>query len=203
MGTRLADLEGLLDEASFSRDKVGASEADGLRGAVPENRATGVKPVIMIASADFDGLEGRALTTAYHEELRTRFPTDYDPARGLPATARDLKSPSGLFLVAHDEGVPVGCGGLKMLDAATGEIKHMFVKPSHRGRGIGAQILSALEDRAREYEFRRLVLDTSEYLTEAISLYRRSDYVESEAYNSNHYATHWFEKQLGAPQPHP
>jgi hypothetical protein len=43
-----------------------------------------------------------------------------------------------------------------------------------------------------------VVLDTSELLTEAIALYRKHGYVEIEPYNSNHYATHWFEKRLPA-----
>ena len=152
--------------------------------------------MIVVESEPFDGPDGRALTDAYHRELRARFPEDYDPARGLPATRRDLTPPSGIFLVAQQDDIAVGCGGLKTLDPTTGEIKHMFVQPSHRGRGIGGQLLGALEDHARTQGFNRLVLDTSEFLTEAIALYRRSGYVEIDPYNSNHYATHWFAKDL-------
>jgi hypothetical protein len=36
VGTRLSDLDGLLDEAGFSHDEVGAADADELRAAVPE-----------------------------------------------------------------------------------------------------------------------------------------------------------------------
>jgi GNAT superfamily N-acetyltransferase len=155
--------------------------------------------VVVIGPADFEGPEGRALTDAYHREARGRFPGDFDPARGLPATARDLTPPHGVFLVARDDGVAVGCGGLKTLDPATGEIKHMFVQPGRRGRGIGAEILGALEGRAHERGFARLVLDTSEYLTEAIALYRRCGYLDIEPYNANHYATHWFAKDVTDP----
>jgi GNAT superfamily N-acetyltransferase len=159
--------------------------------------------MVVITPAAFDGPAGQELTAAYHQELRARFPADYDPARGLPATARDLTPPRGVFLVAQDRDLAIGCGGLKTLDAATGEIKHMFVRPTHRGQGIGAEILRALEHHGDEHGFSRLVLDTSEYLTEAVALYRRTGYLEIEPYNSNHYATHWFEKHFTKPQSAP
>jgi GNAT superfamily N-acetyltransferase len=152
--------------------------------------------MVSIRPADFVGVDGARLTGEYHAELRRRFPSDYDPARGLPATARDLMAPSGLFLIAWDEVDAVGCGGLKTIDSMTGEIKSMFVMPTHRGRGIGAAILEALERAGRDMGFERVVLDTSEYLHEAIALYRRSGFVDIDAYNANHYATHWFEKHL-------
>ena len=151
---------------------------------------------MVISPAPFDGPEGRALTDAYHHELRERFPSDYDPARGLPATGAALTPPHGVFLVVRDDDLAIGCGGLRTLDADAGEIKHMFVQPSHRGRGIGGRILGALEAHGHELGMTRFLLDTSEYLTEAIALYRRSGYVEVEPYNTNHYATHWFEKRV-------
>jgi GNAT superfamily N-acetyltransferase len=138
--------------------------------------------VFVITAEPFDGPDGRALTDEYHRELRARFPEDYDPARGLPATRRDLTPPSGIYLVIKQDDLAVGCGGLKAIDSKTGEIKHMFVQPTHRSRGIGGQLLGVLEDHARTQGFSRVVLDTSEYLTEAIALYRRTGYVEIDPY---------------------
>jgi GNAT superfamily N-acetyltransferase len=158
--------------------------------------------VVVIAPAPFDSPEGRALTDAYHAFSRERFPEDFDPTTGLPALERDLVPPHGVFLVVRDDDLAIGCGGLRTLDAETAEIKHMFVQPSHRGRGIGGRILHALEAHGRDLGMTRFLLDTSEHLTEAIALYRRSGYVEVEPYNANHYATHWFEKRItddGAP----
>ena len=39
-------------------------------------------------------------------------------------------------------------------------------------------------------------LETNRALTEAIALYRRSGYVEVDAFNAEPYAHHWFEKRL-------
>jgi hypothetical protein len=41
-----------------------------------------------------------------------------------------------------------------------------------------------------------LRLETNRALTEAIALYRRSGYVEVDAFNDEAYAHHWFEKRL-------
>ena len=152
--------------------------------------------MIVVAAEPFDGDDGQALTAAYHAFARTRFPGDFDPTRGLPALHRDLVPPRGVFLVARDDGTAIGCGGLKTIETGLGEVKHMFVQPAHRGQGVGFKILTALEDHARERGMSRVVLDTSEFLPEAIALYGRSGYSAVEPYNDNHYATHWFEKHL-------
>lgn len=152
--------------------------------------------MVSIGPGDFGSADAVRLTGEYHAELGRRFPADYDPASGLPATADALRPPSGIFLVARVDTTAVGCGGLKTIDSTTGEIKHMFLMPAYRGRGIGAALLEALEHEGQNMGFERLVLDTSEYLQEAIGLYQRSGFVETDAYNSNRYATHWFEKHF-------
>ena len=110
--------------------------------------------------------------------------------------AQDLAPPRGVFVIVRDAGAAVGCGGLKSLDATVGEVKHMFVHSSHRGRGIGKQILLTLEDHARKLDMTRLLLDTNETLAEAIALYGRMGFVTIDRYNDNPYATHFFAKDL-------
>jgi len=39
--------------------------------------------------------------------------------------------------VARRDGQPVGCGAIRRIDQATGELKRMFVAPESRGLGIG------------------------------------------------------------------
>jgi hypothetical protein len=53
-----------------------------------------------------------------------------------------------------------------------------------------------LERHARKAGVKVLRLETNRALSEAIHLYRRSGYVEVEAFNAEPYAHHWFEKQL-------
>lgn len=118
---------------------------------------------------------------------RTVFP---DPAR--------FTEPDGVFLVVDDAGSPVGCGGIRMLDAHRAEVKHLYLRDSMRGRGWGRMLLAELEEHASRLGAREMVLDTNVALEAAGSLYRASGYVETEPYNDNPNATLWFRKALPA-----
>lgn len=79
-------------------------------------------------------------------------------------------------LVAYVDGVPLGCGAFRLWRPRVAEIKRMFVDPESRGQGIGATILSELENWALELGFESAVLETSKRLTAALSLYDRAGY---------------------------
>lgn len=135
----------------------------------------------------------------YFAEIDERFETGFDPALALPAGAPELTPPAGALLVARLRDRPVGCGGLKLHQDATAEVKRMWVAPAARGFGLGRRLLQELERHARDAGAAVLRLETNRALTEAITLYRRSGYIEIDAYNAEPYAHHWFEKQLAAP----
>ena len=107
-----------------------------------------------------------------------------------------MSPPGGVFLVAYVEQRPVGCGGLRRIDATTCEIKHMWLDPAARGLGLGRELLDALEQWASRLGYETVRLDTSRHLHEALGLYRSSAYLEVAPYNQNPYAAHWFEKHL-------
>ncbi|MEU5942681.1 GNAT family N-acetyltransferase [Micromonospora sp. NPDC047548] len=65
-----------------------------------------------------------------------------------------------------------------------------------RGLGIGRRMLSELERYAAERGWTAVRLDTNRHLSEAIAMYRSTGYRGTEAYNTEHYAHHWFEKHL-------
>ena len=131
----------------------------------------------------------------YFAELAVRFDAGFDPTRGISATADELTSPRGYFVLATLHGEPVGCGALKC-HRAFGEVKRMWVAQSSRGLGIGRGILGRLEDLARRRRIPLLRLETNKSLTEAQALYRASGYREVAAFNDEPYAHHWFEKRL-------
>lgn len=138
-----------------------------------------------------------SLLSAYFDELRRRFPGGFDPDLALAARDEELVAPNGTFLVARVEARAVGCGALRKLESMTAEVKHMWVDPAARGRGVGRALLGALEDAARVLGCTAARLDTSSHLPEALRLYRSSGYLETAPYNDNLYAHHWFEKRLG------
>ena len=132
----------------------------------------------------------------YFAELDARFESGFDPARSIPAGVEALTPPSGALIIARLRGRPIGCGALKFHRRAPAELKRMWVSKSARGLGVGARLLHALEQHAREAGARTVRLETNRALVEAIALYRRSGYVEVDAFNSEPYAHHWFEKRL-------
>ena len=108
----------------------------------------------------------------------------------------ELAGPDGALLLARIDGKPAGLGGIRHLNTEAAEVKSMYVAPSHRGRGLARAILERLEQIARERGCLRARLDTSDYLTSAIALYRSAGYTQVPAYNDNRKANLWFEHRL-------
>jgi DNA-binding MarR family transcriptional regulator len=151
---------------------------------------------VTIAEESPRSADGRWCREQYFAELAQRFDGGFDIATGDPFDSADLLPPSGSFVVARLEGEPVGCGGLKTLDAGTGEVKRVWTAASARGIGVAGRIMQWLEQRAREMGFSVVRLDTNRSLTEAQALYRKLGYREIDRYNDNPYASHFFEKLL-------
>jgi GrpB-like predicted nucleotidyltransferase (UPF0157 family)/GNAT superfamily N-acetyltransferase len=109
---------------------------------------------------------------------------------------RDLTPPAGVLLLARVNGEPAGLGGVRHLDTPVAEVKSMYVAPAFRGRGLARELLNELEEIARRHGCDAIRLDTSDYLTDAIGLYRAAGYREIAAYNRNPKASLWFERRL-------
>jgi DNA-binding MarR family transcriptional regulator len=142
------------------------------------------------------GADARWCLGEYYAELARRFDAGFDPSAGNNFDPAETTPPKGWFLIARLDGEPVGCGALKRLDAATGEIKRVWTSPAVRGMGVASRIMDRLEEIAAEAGFARVCLDTNRALTEAHTLYRKRGYCEIAAYNDNPYADHWFGKAI-------
>ena len=75
-------------------------------------------------------------------------------------------------------------GALRPDGMASAELKRMRVHTDWQRQGRGRAMLGVLEQRARELGFRALVLDTTEDLVAARSLYESAGYVELAALSS-------------------
>jgi len=151
---------------------------------------------ITIEEEDANSPDAQQSMALYVEELAARFEEGFDTAKGNSVSGDEFIRPHGSFLVARLDGSPVGCGAVRMLDAATAEIKRMWVAPSARGLGVAGRMLRKLEAIAHELGAQTVYLDTNRALKEAQSLYRRDGYAEIAPYNDNPYADHWFKKRL-------
>ena len=113
------------------------------------------------------------------------------------ATASDFSPPTGIYLVGWEEdGTPVAGGGLKRLGDDAAEIKRMYVAPPARGRGLGVQLLRALEGAARGLGYRVVRLDTGAKQPHAERMYREAGYREIANFNDNPFASFFGEKRL-------
>lgn len=80
------------------------------------------------------------------------------------------------FFIIRAEGIPVGCGGLKLFGADYGEIKRMYVRPRFRGLGFAKLMLDHLAGFARSQGVAILRLETGIHQREAIGLYERAGF---------------------------
>lgn len=135
------------------------------------------------------------LLTEYFSYRAETFPTPSGYVTTFPA-AEQFEPPGGAFVVIEDEGRALGCGGIRQLDAGQYEVKHLWVRPTGRGAGLGRQLLHYLERRARLWGATELVLDTNESLAAAGGLYRSSGFESVAPYNDNPNATTWYRKVL-------
>ena len=147
---------------------------------------------ITFESASPDTPEVARLLAAYEAEFLSLHTSEESGWTGEAVH----KHIAAMLLVRRD-GQPVGCGGIRMRDSATAELKRMYVVPNERGRSIATEFIARLERMAMEHSASRMVLDTTERMTSAIRLYERLGYVPTESFGTPAPALLYFEKRLG------
>jgi DNA-binding MarR family transcriptional regulator/GNAT superfamily N-acetyltransferase len=184
------------DAAATLLDALTASQRTRLVAAMAE-----VHRFLQVAGLRIDRVHpaspsARWCVSHYFDELNRRFEAGFDPASSMSADDDDLIPPRGAFLVSTVDGESVACGAVKSTAPGIGSLKRMWVADSVRGLGLGRRMLDALESHARDLGLTTVRLETNQALEEAIHLYRSAGYRETEPFNSEPYAHHWFEKTL-------
>ena len=94
--------------------------------------------------------------------------------------------PEGVVLLARTEqGEAVGTVAYRPFAAEACEMKRLYIVPEWRGRGAGRRLCDRLLDEARATGYRRMLLDTGDWLTPALTLYRALGFTEVSAYYHN------------------
>jgi GNAT superfamily N-acetyltransferase len=101
------------------------------------------------------------LQASFEQELRSMELFASDQTRGVALVAKADGEPVGTCLLVESEIEP----NHDVSPWLTG----LFVVPEHRQKGVGAALVRAIEDQARQREFSRLYL----YTTDAVGFYER------------------------------
>ena len=154
---------------------------------------------MLIAEADPAGPEALELISALDRDLGARYPGL--PIHGIDAS--NFRDAGGVFLIGSISDAAVACGALRPMESGVVEVKRMYVRDGHRGRGFGRAILAALEEIAARRGYRTIRLETGGCQPEAIALYESAGYQPIPCYGAHAGDPHsrCFEKQLPQTQP--
>lgn len=164
-----------------------------------------------MADVDFELVENEAgktqaaaLIREYLDWLNDRLRKDYgmwfDAGAMVLSDISDphkFHPPEGRFYLATANGKVAGVGCLKKLDPHVGELQRMYVLPAARGQGIGRAIAHRLIEDARTIGYRRLRLESLEFLDSAHALYRSLGFRTIEPYAHNSMEAYQAREQMG------
>ncbi len=151
---------------------------------------------VTVRTVPADLPEVDALLDAYLDEREATFPSAQGSYSRKRTPAEEFTPPRGVFVVAYDGDTPVGCGGIRRIaddgDDVRYEVKHVFVTPAGRGRGVATAVMDALEQAGAAFGATAVVLDTNDSLAAAGAMYRSRGYDRVEPFNDNPNATAWY-----------
>ncbi|MET7419715.1 GNAT family N-acetyltransferase [Dactylosporangium sp. NPDC005555] len=126
--------------------------------------------VIRVDGVDWDDPAAVALRSAMTAEMRLRYADRF-------ATRPQVEADTVVYTaVAFAEGrLPVGHAALRRLGPDL-ELKRMYVAPSHRGTGVAAALLTAVEAAAVRLGAPRIILQTGDRQPDAVRLYVKTGY---------------------------
>lgn len=141
--------------------------------AVDEDQVAEVKSLFLEYA---DALDFSIAHQGFEEEMAT-FPGAYAP-------------PDGVLLLALVADNPAAAVGLRPLGEETSalkycEMKRLYVRPDHRGLGLGRKLSIRLIERAREAGYEAMRLDTVLSMTAARGLYRSLGFSAIPSYNES------------------
>ena len=127
---------------------------------------------------EIDDLSRPAIHALLNEHLQNM--VALSPPESVHALDLDrLRAPGITFWSAWDQGLLLGCGALKELDATHGEVKSMRTPSGLRRTGAGRALLMHIIDVARSRAYQRLSLETgaTEAFRPAQMLYTSAGFV--------------------------
>ena len=94
-------------------------------------------------------------------------------------------APHGGIILCKKENKFIACVAVRKFEKDIAELKRMFVQPAYQGLGIGKKLLENAIDLAIKCGYKFIRLDTLNYMTAAINLYKKYGFYEITSYYNN------------------
>jgi len=131
--------------------------------------------LLTIEIVPFDATHAEGFSALVADTLR-EFGFEHDPELD-----NDLDDPVGTYValwIALAGGEVAGSVALRDLGDGAYKLKRMYLRPAHRGRGLGKRLLATALDWARANDARLVRLDTAEGMVAARRLYESAGFVQ-------------------------
>jgi len=128
--------------------------------------------------ADMDEIRARLREYAAWLEVDLCFQNFEQELAELPG---EYQPPRGRLLIAEG----AGCVALRPFDEDICEMKRLYVRPEHRGSGLGRRLVLTILSEARGIGYRQMRLDTMPKMDRAQGLYASLGFREIAPYRFN------------------
>jgi len=91
--------------------------------------------------------------------------------------------PEGIYYILQVDNKIAGMGALRKLKKNVGEVKRMYIRAEYRGRGLGKAMLQEILNKAVEFGFSTILLDTGPFMKAAQHIYRSVGFQDREEYS--------------------
>ena len=106
-------------------------------------------------------------------------------AKSFVGELKDFTPPKGVFFIIREGEKVIGMGGFKKSKNDICEIKRMYIRPVFRRKGIGRNLLTKLVDKAKEFDYSKIRLDSTRFMKKAHHLYKSFGFIEIEPYGES------------------
>jgi len=162
---------------------------------------------VIIADKDQHASQIRELFWEYlqwaNAHVQNEFNVSFDIVTMLENDMQTLAKfmpPQGRLLLGYHGDDLAGIACLKILKSDVGEVKRMYVRPSHRKAGVGHTLLNNVLQEARQIGYQSIKLDSAQFMKEAHQLYQSMGFKKIQAYEGSEipkeFQEHWIFMEL-------
>lgn len=100
----------------------------------------------------------------------------------------DIENVFEVFYCLTADDKVIGTVALKKIDDSSVELKALYLDSKYRGKGLGSRLMDKAVSEAKERGFKSIVLDSMSKYKDALRLYEKYGFRNTERFNDNEYA---------------